>query len=741
MSVARPITPALALPRSSSRCAILAAIAIAFGCPAAAHAQAANGDTTGSNAGTNANTNGTLPSVKIQAQKDTLPGDLAPTYAGGQVARGADYGVLGQQKNIDMPFSMTTYTSKLMEDQQTRTVADVLANDPAVRSAYGYGNFQQVYVIRGFELDSDDVSLNGLYGITPRQLVMTDALERVDVFKGASAFLNGASPNGSAIGGSVNLQLKRADDQPLTRVTFEGTGSGEFGEHIDVGRRFGSEDQFGIRVNQSNHDGETSIDGEHRRSDQTAVTLDWRGDKLRLEGDFLYQRQTITDGRPVVYVSGDTIPSVPSASYNYGQTWEYSSAEDTVGILKAEYDFLPGWTAYVTGGTRHTNEHGEYYSPYYTDPTTTTGSRLGVPRKDDADSAEAGVRGRFDTGPVSHFVTASASITRVETQSGWTLSGSFPASLYNTVQVPYPATVYSAGMDGNPPITALTLMRSVAASDTLGFLNDRVLFTVGVRHQEILSNAYSSSTLEQTEAYNDAITTPLFGLVVKPWQNVSIYANRAESLAAGDQAPLGSKNYGALLAPERTKQYEVGIKYDTGSYGASFAAFQLEKPQTYTNGDGYFAANGTERHRGLEASVFGEPFRGVRVIAGATYIDAVQLDTENGATNGNRPVGVPSFLLNLGAEYDVPWLQGLTLSARWTHTGPQYLDAANTLSIKAWDTVDLGARYATTVFGRPTTFRANVLNVANKAYWASTIGGYLTQGAPRTVLFSMTTDF
>lgn len=55
----------------------------------------------------------------------------------------------------------------------------------------------------------------------------------------------------------------------------------------------------------------------------------------------------------------------------------------------------------------------------------------------------------------------------------------------------------------------------------------------------------------------------------------------------------------------------MGIKYDTGRYGASFAAFQLEKPQTYTNSAGYFAANGTERHRGLEASVFGEPFRGV----------------------------------------------------------------------------------------------------------------------------------
>jgi iron complex outermembrane receptor protein len=75
--------------------------------------------------------------------------------------------------------------------------------------------------------------------------------------------------------------------------------------------------------------------------------------------------------------------------------------------------------------------------------------------------------------------------------------------------------------------------------------------------------------------------------------------------------------------------------------------------------------------------VFGEPYKGVRLIAGAT--------------DGNRPIGVPSFMFNLAAEYDVPMVNGLTLTARWTHTGPQYLNTANMLSIPTWDTVDLGA--------------------------------------------------
>jgi iron complex outermembrane recepter protein len=290
--------PAKALIRRATVLAIAPAIAALFSL--SAYAQ-----TTDSSSGSNAApAESTLPAVKVQGTKEQLPGDLAPTFAGGQVARGADYGVLGQQKNLDVPFSMTTYTSKLIEDQQARTIGDVLANDPSVRTAFGFGNFAETYVIRGFELQGDDISLNGLYGITPRQLVATDALERVDLFKGANSFLNGASPGGSAVGGGLNLQLKRADDKPLTRVTLEGETSGVIGAHVDVGRRFGSEGQFGIRVNQANHDGETSIDGEHRRDNTTAVSLDWRGDKLRLYGDFLYQRQRINDGRSTVYDYG-----------------------------------------------------------------------------------------------------------------------------------------------------------------------------------------------------------------------------------------------------------------------------------------------------------------------------------------------------------------------------------------------------------------------------------------------------
>ena len=122
---------------------------------------------------------------------------LPPAYAGGQVATGGRVGLFGALDVMETPFATTSYTEALIRDQQARSVADVLQNDPAVRVTKGFGNFQELYVIRGFPVYSDDMTYNGLYGVLPRQFVAAELLERVEVFHGATAFLNGAAPGGS----------------------------------------------------------------------------------------------------------------------------------------------------------------------------------------------------------------------------------------------------------------------------------------------------------------------------------------------------------------------------------------------------------------------------------------------------------------------------------------------------------------------------------------------------------------
>lgn len=139
------------------------------------------------------------------------------------VKSGGQLGVLGNKKGLDVPFSIHSYTSSLILNQQSQTLGQVLQNDPAVRTTYGYGNFAELFVIRGFPVYGDDVAINGLYGITPRQLVSPQLYDQVHLLTGVSVFLNGAAPGGTSIGGTINLQFKHAENDPLMRLTGDYT--------------------------------------------------------------------------------------------------------------------------------------------------------------------------------------------------------------------------------------------------------------------------------------------------------------------------------------------------------------------------------------------------------------------------------------------------------------------------------------------------------------------------------------
>lgn len=685
--------------------------------------------------------------VSAQAPQHTA---LPAVYSGGQVARGAELGVLGNQDIMDVPFTMASYTSQLIEDQQAESLGDVLLNDASVRQSFGYGNASQIFVIRGLPLTTDDVSYNGLFGVLPRQMISSDSLERVEVFKGPNAFINGVTPTGSGVGGGINLQPKRAEDTPTRRFTTDISNNGRIGEHLDLGQRFGAENQFGVRMNLAQREGDTAIDNENQRTKLFALGLDYRGDRLRVSTDFGYQKQRINGNRNTVYLGSalTDIPHAPDADHNYSQKWTSTDLEDTFGMARAEYDLSDHWTAYAAAGAKHTREVGDYSTPTLVNSAgATTASNMFVAHDEDNRSAMAGLRGMFQTGPVSHQVNLGVSGIWTQQRSAYDLSGTFSNNLYDTVDVPKPAPGKYVGGDINDPgIVGKTINRSVAISDTLGFVDDRVLLTYGLRKQTLKVDGWNYQG-NRSAAYDESITTPVYGIVLKPWENVSVYANRIEGLAQGPTAPASAggmpvTNAGEVFAPARSKQVEAGIKYDKGTFGASLGVYRIEKPSDgYTNADGTYVRQGTQRNRGVELNLYGEPIDGLRLLAGATLMDTELKGTKNGANDGNRAIGVPKFQYNLGADWDVPGLQGVALNARMLRTGGQYANEANTLSIPAWNRFDLGARYSFDVEQRAVTLRANLENVANTRYWASANGGYLSQGEPRLLKVSATVDF
>ncbi|AKV09887.1 TonB-dependent receptor [Pseudomonas fluorescens NCIMB 11764] len=683
-----------------------------------------------------------LGATNVSAMSD----DNADTYGGGQVARVAQVGMLGNQAVKDLPFSVTSYTARTIADQQAQTVGDVLLNDASVRQSAGFGNFSQVFMIRGLPLLSDDISYNGLYGILPRQIIATEALERVELFKGPNAFVNGVTPSGSGIGGGVNLQPKRASDVPTRSVTLDYSDDGRVGGHLDLGRRFGEDNRFGARVNLLQREGATAVDDEDRRSSLISVGLDYRGDRLRVSTDLGYQKQVINQGRSVVYVDSSLqkAPKVPDANAGYAQSWSYSQLEDTFGMARAEYDLSDSWTAYVSGGAKHTRENGVYSSLTVTDLNgNARGGMLYSPHDEDNKSLMTGLNGHLYTGSISHQLNLGLAGIWGQQRSAFETIGAarrYSTNLYDVTDKPRPSPTSFASDIHDPRIVGKNTLRSAAVSDTLGFIDDRVLLTLGLRRQTLNVDGWNTTTGARTSSYEESITTPVYGLVIKPWEHVSFYANRIEGLAKGPTPPTTALNRDETFAPVRSKQIEAGVRLDMDTYGASLGVYRIEQPSSYTQ-NGLFRVDGQQQNKGVELNIYGEPLDGLRLLSGATLMKTVIEGSTNGINDGNRAVGVPRFQLNVGADWDVPGIEGAALSARMLRTGGQYLNAANTQSIPAWNRFDVGSRYAFRLDEKEITLRANLENVANKAYWASANGGYLTQGTPRTLKVSATVDF
>ncbi|PJI96950.1 iron complex outermembrane receptor protein [Acidovorax sp. 69] len=695
-----------------------------------------------------------LSTVTVNASADASAQGLSPTYPGGQVARGGRAGILGTKDAMDTPFSITSYTNELIQDRHARSVGDVLQNDPTVRIARGFGNFQEAFFIRGFILDSDDTAYNGLYSLLPRQYIATELFERVEVLRGASAFLNGASPNGGGLGGSINLLPKRAPNEPLNRVTFGVASGGQTQVAADIARRFGPDGNTGIRVNAAARNGGTGVDNEDVQLGLLAVGMDWRSRDVRLSGDIGWQDHQLKNTRTNVTLGSavTSVPTAPDNQANFAQPWSYSNERDMFGTLRGEWDLSPTTTAWAAAGARRGEEANSLANLTVSNASTGAAStyRFDNARKDSVNTGELGLRGKLQTGSVGHEWVAVASHFSADKKNAYAMdfANTQATNLYRPVASPLPALSAGAFRGGDladPLRTGSTRLFSFALGDTLHLLDNRLLFTIGLRHQKMEIANYAYGTAAQTDRYDQSRTSPLLAAVYKLDKGLSVYANYVEGLSQGQTAPGTAANRGEMLAPYVSQQKEMGVKFDAGRVGGSVALFSTTKPRAFLNAANVFSTSGKDRHQGVELALQGEATKGLRVLGGLTWLDAKQLTTGAAATDGQRVIGVPKLQANLGAEWDVPGVPGLAVDGRWVHTGASYANATNTLRVPGWNRLDVGARYLTEVQGRLVTLRARIDNLTNRNHWASVGGypgsGYLVVGAPRTLSLSVGMDF
>ena len=346
---------------------------------------------------------------------------------------------------------------------------------------------------------------------------------------------------------------------------------------------------------------------------------------------------------------------------NYAQSWSKARTNDTFGTVNGEYDLSDNVMLYGGVGARKSNHD---FLRHAVSVTNAAGDFKVQPRDFTRDenvrTYTAGVRNWFHTGPVSHEVNLAASYFYMDFTNGGARYGESSSNLYNPVQTPTP----SIATRQDAKVYTENKFSGVALSDTLGFFDDRLLLTLGARWQRVKVDDWSNGIKGKT-AYDEEKLSPSGGLLFKATDRLSLYANYMEGLSQGKIAPTASKNSDEIFPPFISRQVEVGAKYDAGAVAVTAAVFRIKQPAYETNTTtNLFGPNGKRENTGAELSVFGEPLKGVRLLGGVMYIDSKLKDTTNGTWDGNRAPATPKYNVNLGAEWDVPGLEGLTLTSR-----------------------------------------------------------------------------
>lgn len=667
------------------------------------------------------------------------PTELSRAYAGGQMARGGRLGLLGNVDAMDAPFSMTAFTAQAIEDAQAASVADMVRRDPSVRSSGMGADNSDAFFVRGFAVgdnNTGEIAFDGLYGVGPNYRVMADYVERIEVLKGPAAMIYGMSPNGAG-GGTINVVPKRAGKE-VTTIRGDYASDRQLGAHLDVARRFGPESQFGVRFNGAYRNGDTALDAQSQQSSLGALALDYQGEKLKATLDIVDQRENIdAPSRRLWLNNGVLVPEAPNGRRNTSQSWEYSHSKEQSALLRLDYEATEHLALFASTGRAQSEVERLFNTPSITDQwgntrVTPVAAMFDVQRS----SLEGGLRGRLETGQIKHRFTLQFS--RYDDQLGrGTVNGrAYASNLYSPSVWPAQDVV----RPGNAPKQSANTLSGVALSDTVSAFDERLQVIVGLRHQHVHSESYAASGAVSS-SYDRSALTPMLGIVVKPLEQVSLYGNYIEGLAKGDTAPMTAANAGEVFAPYKTKQHELGVKIDHGQLMTTLSAFQITRPSGQLSNNVY-AVDGEQRNRGIELSAFGAVGNGIRLYGGVTWINARLTQTNSPATQGNRAVGVPAVQASANVEWDVPRLNGLTLSASILHSGKQFIDQSNSRQLPAWTTLDLGARYRTTLAGKQLVWRATVRNALDTAYWAgASTWSTLAIGMPRTFLMSATVAF
>lgn len=671
----------------------------------------------------------TLKAVTVTADGEPVYG--APAAAGFS-AKNAKIGVLGERSLLETPFSVNVISSEQLESASVNNLANLVRLDPSLTSSFSAVGYYDAVSIRGLSLNNwTNYYKNGVLFANQAKTPFEN-IERVEVMRGLTGFLQGFA----APGGAINYVTERPTPTWQRKAEVVVDEFGTFMPGIDVGGPLTEDGRVGIRINAAGGQENYFVDEVETDRGFASVALDWLAtDRLTIQLDAqVDQREGTTQPSLELNTNGQVPQGVDPSRY-LGQPWATYDTLTREYALAADFRINDKWKASFKINDAHLyrddfsanigniQPNGDFDIEEYKSPGETRDSR----------NMEFAVRGDVNWGAVRHELAAGYTQRKLVAAFGdgvFQVAGT--SNLYNPVIIPDPMT--------QAPDTYVAFVnrdKGMFVSDFITF-NDQWQALLGLRSSDVEFFSVFSPTV-----YEDTVTTPTMALIYKPVPSTSIYASYLEGLEQGGTAPNTANNRNEQLEPVTAEQTEVGIKTEwfNGSLITTAALFETEVPLSYldqaSNVFGYF---GTRRHRGLELTGTGEIWEGGRINAGLVALDAKALNTGTPANDGKVPQGVAERQATLWLDQAIS-VQGLTAQFGVRHAGKRALNASNSVFLPSWTVADVGLRYTTKLQGKNATVGVLVQNVTDKTYFNEGTFRNIYFGSKRAVSLTASLEF
>ena len=672
----------------------------------------------------------------------------------------------------DTPQSITVIPQDLIKDQSIQSISQAVQYVPGVQAAQGEGN-RDALIFRG-NATTGDFFLDGLRDDvqTYRDLYNTDRLE---VLKGP----NGMAFGRGGAGGAINRVSKQAGWDPVAELIASYGAydykriSGDYGQALN--------DEIAFRINAIYEDSGSYRDGvDIERFGITPTVTIKPSDKttIVLSTEYFKDKRTADRGVPSVENAAGQ-PRLNRRPFEIGNDDAFfgnaslspTETETIAFNASIEHSFDNGIG--VKNSTRYAN-YNKYYQNVFADSSVANNGNFTARGYVDFTDREniinqTDLTYKANWGAVEHKLLAGLELATQDTDNS-RLSAFFNNN-FTTTGTQVTLNANNASEIGNIPVSFRAnfvngnnaFRDNQSTIDVIGlYMQDQIKFTdkwqaiVGLRHDRfetnfdgVRRNTVTNAPISESFKITDTFLSPRAGLIYKPVEPVSIYANYSVSYVprAGDQlTSLTITN--ASFKPEKFVNYEIGAKWDVNpNLALTAAVYKLERENVQVtdpnNANLQILVDGQET-KGIELGITGDITDKWSIIGGVAFQDGEVTKQQSSGANailkGTELGQTPDRTLSLWNKYEINDMWAVAFGV--VSTSDRYA-----LSPTATQSTLLPGytRYDAAIYGKfsdKLRLQVNLENLTNKEYALFAHNNQnITPGSPITGRATLIYDF